>query len=279
MVRRAMRRDDDETASHSGARPLSGEDGAGHGSPDASEGRGDAARTVGLVLLLLLAVACRGSEQAAPASGAAAAGSSATTSGTAAAGGSATTSGAAAAGGSAAASGAAGARGSAVAAAGGDAGSAAATGGAAAPRALTLVDEMRALSRTAGDRAKATALHKQALKVHAAHKLAEAERTWAESARADPSWNVPFYNLACATALQTRPLDAIAYLEMVRDRDPSWEMLWRVEHDGELESIRSRPEYEALVIEIEDGIRLRESLPAARGSGSSAGTKQERRPR
>lgn len=194
--------------------------------------------------LLLLAAACRSSEPATPG----------------------------------AASGSAVAGGSAAAPAGGEAGRASAPVVDAAARPLALVDEMRALPRTPGDRAKATALHKQALKVHAILKYAESERAWAESARADPSWNVPFYNLACTSALQARPLDAIAYLEMVRDRDPDRDMLWRVEHDGELTSIRSRPEYEALVIEIEDGIRSRANQPARRGAGGSAGTSQERRP-
>jgi len=205
-----------------------------------------------LSLLLWLAIACRGSEQATPG-------------------------GAPSAGGSAGASGSA-VGGSAAASTGGDPRRAPAVAPDAAPRPLTLVEEMRALPLTSGDRTRATALHRQALKVHAALKYAESERTWAEAARADPSWSVPFYNLACTTAVQARPLDAIAYLEMMRDRSPDREMLWRVEHDGELRSIRSRPEYEALVIEIEDGIRSRADQPARKGSGGPAGTSQERRP-
>jgi hypothetical protein len=140
------------------------------------------------------------------------------------------------------------------------------------PQPLALVDEMRALPVTSGDRTKASAFHKQALKVHATHKYAESEQAWANAARADSSWTWPFYNLACTTAVQGRPLDALAYLEMMRDRNPDRQMLWRVEHDGELESIRSRPEYEALVVEIEDGVREREANPPAAGSGAASGS-------
>lgn len=203
-----------------------------------------------LLLLLLLAVACRGSEQATPG-------------------------GAPAGGGSAVASGSAVGGGSAAAATRDDASSAPAAPVDAAARPLALVDEMRALPRTSGDRTKATALHRQALKEHGAHKFAESERIWAEAARADPSWSVPFYNLACTTARQARPLDAIAYLELIRDRSPDRELLWRIEHDGELQPIRSRPEYEALVVEIEDEIRSRVDEPARRGPGSPAGKSQE----
>jgi hypothetical protein len=210
--------------------------------------REDGGRWLLLLLLLWLAVACRSSEQATPA-------------------------------GAPSAGGSAGAGGSAAAPARGDVSRAPAPPADAAARPLALVDEMRALADTSGDRTKAKELHRQALKVHATLKFAESERIWAEAARADPSWNVPFYNLACTSALQAHPLEAIAYLEMVRDRNPDREMLWRIEHDGELRSIRSRPEYEALVIEIEDGIRSRANQPAGSGSGGPAVTSQERRPR
>lgn len=120
-----------------------------------------------------------------------------------------------------------------------------------------LVDQVRALPRTAGDRKQAMALHSQAMKVHAAKDFEESERLWAEAARADPSWSWPLYNLACSAALQGRSAAALAYLEMMRDRAPEPDMLRRLETDADLASIRRRPEFEALFVEIADGIHGR----------------------
>jgi len=132
----------------------------------------------------------------------------------------------------------------------------------AAPSALALIDEMRALPHTPGDRTKAMALHRQAMKVHEAKNYPASERLWAEAARTDPGWDWPYYNLACSTALQARAGEAIGYLEMVRDRKPDPEMLHRIESDGDLGSIRSRPEYEALVVAIADELRSRGLCPS-----------------
>jgi hypothetical protein len=124
-----------------------------------------------------------------------------------------------------------------------------------------LIDELRALPRTPGDRARAMALHTEALKVHRAKNFAESERIWADAARADPAWDGPYYNLACSTALQGRPDDAIAYLEMVRDREPDPGRLRRIETDRDLRSLRARDEYKALLAAIADDILARLSEP------------------
>jgi hypothetical protein len=99
------------------------------------------------------------------------------------------------------------------------------------------------------------------MKVHAAKAYADSERLWAEAARKDPAWDWPFYNLACSTALQGRADDAIAYLEMVRDRKPDPGMLARIETDKDLKSIRTRPEVKALIAAIADGILGRIGAP------------------
>jgi formylglycine-generating enzyme required for sulfatase activity len=129
-----------------------------------------------------------------------------------------------------------------------------------APRPAALIDQVRALPRTPGDRKQATALHRQAMQVHAAKDYDASERLWAEAARTDPSWAWPFYNLACAAAQQARPDAALAYLAMMRDRGPEPELLRRLETDGDLKAIRRLPAFEALYVEIADGIhgRLRD---------------------
>ena len=107
---------------------------------------------------------------------------------------------------------------------------------------VTQLEEMRAVGTANGDRARARALHSKALKVHRAGNYRKAEELWAETARLDPSWERPFYNLACATALQGRDGDALAYLQMVARREIDYRRLRKVETDPDLVSIRQRPE-------------------------------------
>lgn len=131
---------------------------------------------------------------------------------------------------------------------------------AASPDAAVL-DVLRALPRQPGNRAAAMALHRRAMTVHAAKDYRESERLWAEAAHSDPSWDWPYYNLACSTALQARPDEAIGYLKLVRDREPDSEMLHRIETDGDLDAVRRRPEYGAVVLAIARAIADRSGKP------------------
>jgi hypothetical protein len=115
----------------------------------------------------------------------------------------------------------------------------------------SLLDELRALPRErAGNRDDAMALHKRAMVSHSAKDFAAAEKTWADAARTDPSWDWPFYNLACVASRVGRIDDAIAYLEGVHARKPSFEMLRRIEQDHDLDAVRARPELAALIKQI-----------------------------
>jgi len=115
----------------------------------------------------------------------------------------------------------------------------------------SLLDELRALPKErAGNRADAMALHKRAMVSHSAKDFAAAEKTWADAARTDPSWDWPFYNLACISSLTGRVDDALAYLEAVHARKASFEMLRRIEQDHDLDAVRARPEMAALIKQI-----------------------------
>jgi tetratricopeptide (TPR) repeat protein len=118
-------------------------------------------------------------------------------------------------------------------------------------RPLGLLDEMRALPKDhAGNRADAMALHKSAMVSHGAKDFEAAEKTWAEAARTDPSWDWPFYNLACVASRVGRVDDALAYLEAVHARQPSFEILRRIEQDHDLDAVRARPELATLIKQI-----------------------------
>src|SRR6185503_19791358 len=70
----------------------------------------------------------------------------------------------------------------------------------------------------------------------------EAERQWADAARADPAWQGPFYNLACVAAIDGRLDDALGYLELMQKRGASWARLRRLETDPDLAALRARPD-------------------------------------
>jgi tetratricopeptide (TPR) repeat protein len=108
--------------------------------------------------------------------------------------------------------------------------------------------------KTRGDREAATAHHQAALRLHSAGRYAEAETRWAEAARADPSWERPYYNLACATALQQRPDDAIAYLELMRDSELDFYRLRKLESDRDLDSLRALPAFAQVVHDVADAL-------------------------
>jgi len=115
----------------------------------------------------------------------------------------------------------------------------------------SLLDELRALPvDRAGNRPVAMALHKRALISHGAKDFAVAEATWADAARTDPSWDWPFYNLACVASRVGRVDDALAYLEAVHARKPRFEMLRRIEQDHDLDAVRARPELAGLIQRI-----------------------------
>jgi tetratricopeptide (TPR) repeat protein len=109
------------------------------------------------------------------------------------------------------------------------------------PSADTLA-AMRELPTTQGDRAAAVRSHRAALLAHRAQQYGDAENHWAEAARLDPSWDAPFYNLACIASLENRLDDAVAYLALVEARGIAWARLRRIGADPDLDRLRGRPE-------------------------------------
>jgi serine/threonine protein kinase len=107
--------------------------------------------------------------------------------------------------------------------------------------------EMRALPLTAGDRAAAVEVHRRALIAHRAQRYGDAEELWAEAARLDPSWEGPFYNLACIASLEGRVEDALVYLTLVQKRGISYSRLRKIETDPDLVAVRARPEVREIV--------------------------------
>lgn len=136
----------------------------------------------------------------------------------------------------------------------------------AAPRSLR--DELMALSKDQrGDREQAMALRKRAMGELRKKDLAASEQTWAQAARTDPSWDWPFFNLACVASLGGKLDDALAYLEAVRERGPQRDMVRRIERDRDLQALRARPELTGLLREMNQELKLRE--PAI-GEGARA---------
>jgi serine/threonine protein kinase len=115
------------------------------------------------------------------------------------------------------------------------------------PIARDTLADMRALPLAAGDRAAAVQSHRAALLAHRAQRYGDAEDHWITAARLDPSWDAPFYNLACIAALENRVDDALAYLPLIEARGIGWSRLRRISADPDLERIRDRPELAAFV--------------------------------
>ncbi|TMQ12009.1 MAG: hypothetical protein E6J90_32940 [Deltaproteobacteria bacterium] len=125
-----------------------------------------------------------------------------------------------------------------------------------------LLDELLGLPRNRpGNRDDAMAQHRRAMAEHAAAHFDTAEQLWAEAARTDPSWDWPFYNLACVASRMGRSDDALAYLDAVHTRKPAFEMLRRIETDHDLDAVRAHPELAALIKQIAEDL-----LVGSRGS-------------
>ena len=147
--------------------------------------------------------------------------------------------------------------------------------GGAQVEAMSLLEEMQALGIERGRRGRAERFHSRALAAHKKRRFKESESLWAEAARRDPAWERPFYNLACATALQGRHGDAVAYLRMVAKRQIDYRRLRKVETDPDLAAIRDRPELRAVVELLSEQLLVGTYRPrdSQLFSGSSGGSR------
>lgn len=115
----------------------------------------------------------------------------------------------------------------------------------------------QAAAGTKGDRGKAEQIAKAALDAHTKKKnYPEAERLWLEVAEADGSWWSPFYQLGCVAALSGKPKDAMAYLKLALKANPDPKMHGWLRTDPDLQSIRSLPEFQALLADDGSGLNL-----------------------
>lgn len=142
-------------------------------------------------------------------------------------------------------------------------------------KAAVLRDELLALPKDrGGDREAAKTLHRRAMTEHGRKDFTAAERTWAEAARTDPSWDWPFYNLACVAARVGRPDDAMAYLEAVRTRNPAADMIRRIATDHDFDALRRRPEFTAFLVRLTQQVA---QVAAAQRYARAAGAAQQSR--
>jgi hypothetical protein len=114
------------------------------------------------------------------------------------------------------------------------------------PARETLVT-LQDLPTTAGDRRAAVRSHRMALTAHRAQQYGDAETHWAAAARLDPSWDGPFYNLACIASLEGRVDDAIAYLDLATRRGLLWSRLRGLSTDPDLLAVRGHPRLSAII--------------------------------
>ncbi len=112
----------------------------------------------------------------------------------------------------------------------------------------TPLEEARLLGPNPGDRAKAESLAKEAFRVHTKEKdYAKAAALWLDTARADPAWWKPYYQLACLSALTGRKAESVEFLKIALGKKQSNEALRWMKTDSDLASVRDMPEFRALL--------------------------------
>jgi tetratricopeptide (TPR) repeat protein len=108
------------------------------------------------------------------------------------------------------------------------------------------LQELKNISKVAGDRSKANQLHKKALDEHKKKNYTESERLWYEAAKSDPAWGKTYFNLACTTALQGKKEIAVEYLGIALSLDAK-NLMKPAENDSDLKSIRNLESYKELI--------------------------------
>ncbi len=100
------------------------------------------------------------------------------------------------------------------------------------------------------NRSRAEKLNKEALKAHKSKDYKKSEKLFYRAARLDSSWEKPFFNLACATALQKKYTIALGYLELAFKKNPATVLVW-AKKDSDLKDLRNNKEYKDLIARYE----------------------------
>ena len=119
------------------------------------------------------------------------------------------------------------------------------------------LEQARSLHFKKGDRALAEKMAEGAIRVHAKEKrYADALPLWLGVARADASWWLPYYQLACLHALLGKPTESVEFLRLALEAEKSPKMLSWMQSDSDLNAVRKLPEFRKLLTQNESFRRL-----------------------
>lgn len=107
------------------------------------------------------------------------------------------------------------------------------------------IKELRAMQKMPGDVTSALALHRQALAAYGKNDFAEAARLWHASAKSNPAWERPYFNLACVRSREGRASLAVEYLTIAMNMNPFLVLAW-ARGDRDLDPIKKSAEYQDL---------------------------------
>jgi len=107
-------------------------------------------------------------------------------------------------------------------------------------------NELKAMKKISGDRARAQKLHDMAMVAHKKNNFPESERLWHLAAKADPGWADTYFNLACSTAMQGKRDIAVEYLEIALDLDRNTVLPW-AKNDSDMTNLKDNKKYQRLV--------------------------------
>ncbi len=107
------------------------------------------------------------------------------------------------------------------------------------------LQQLKGLVKTAGNRSVAQQLNKQGLAAHKKKDYKTAGMIWHNTAITDPSWVKPYFNLACANALDGKPGIAVEFVRLALEINPKKAMGW-VLGDGDLVSIRKMKSFKEI---------------------------------
>ncbi len=111
------------------------------------------------------------------------------------------------------------------------------------------LEELKMLKRIYvgfGNREEAQKHYNQAMGSHKEKKYNDSEKFWYIAAKIDPSWVEPFFNLACATALQGKHEIAVEYVEIALSMDRIKVFPW-AQNDKDLAGLRKNKKFIRLV--------------------------------
>lgn len=110
--------------------------------------------------------------------------------------------------------------------------------------------QILSLKTDRGNRKNSTKLNKRGHKFYKNKKFKKAKKLWIKAIKSDPSYYLPYFNLACVLALQKKKNDAILLLKRALKVEHPFKLINFIKNDKDLISIRGNKKYKDLLSKL-----------------------------